>query len=83
MKNFLAVRIPRHACKKVRFFENGKQVGELNASDGQWSVPSMTPEPDTADADGGKQRAPLLPSQNRSSGIRLPLSSVGAVTSRT
>ena len=45
-KIYLAVRIPKQNYKKVRFFENGKQVGELNTGAGQWSVPTRTPEPD-------------------------------------
>ncbi len=44
--NSLAVRIPRHNYKKVTFFENGKQVGELKPSEGQWSVPAMPTEQD-------------------------------------
>lgn len=43
--NYLAVRIPKYNYKKVIFFENGKQVGELKLSEGQWSVPAMTPKP--------------------------------------
>lgn len=41
-KIYLAVRIPKHDYKKVLFFENGKQVGELNMAVGQWSVPART-----------------------------------------
>jgi hypothetical protein len=54
VKNYLAVRIPRHEYKKVTFFENGKQVGELKTAEGQWSVPAMTPEPNKTDAGVGK-----------------------------
>jgi hypothetical protein len=42
VKNYLAVRIPRHDYQKVIFFENGNKVGELNTAEGQWSVPAMT-----------------------------------------
>jgi hypothetical protein len=45
-KIYLAMRIPKHDYKKVLFFENGKQVGELNTAAGQWSVPTRTPGPD-------------------------------------
>jgi hypothetical protein len=45
-KIYLAVRIPKQNYKKVRFFENGKQVGELNTGAGQWSVPTRKAEPD-------------------------------------
>lgn len=41
-KIYLAVRIPKHNYKKVLFFENGKQVGQLNMAAGQWSVPART-----------------------------------------
>lgn len=54
MKNYLAVRIPRHDYKKVTFFENGKQVGELNTAERQWSVPAMIPEPNKPDAGDSK-----------------------------
>ena len=54
VKNYLAVLIPRHDYKKVTFFENGKQVGELNSAEGQWSVPAMTPEQGKPDMGGGK-----------------------------
>ena len=54
VKNYLAIRIPRHDYKKVTFFENGKQVGELNTAESQWSVPAMTPEPNKPDAGAGK-----------------------------
>ncbi len=54
VKNYLAVRTPRHDYKKVTFFENGKQVGELKPAEGQWSVPAMTPEPNKPDAGDGK-----------------------------
>jgi hypothetical protein len=43
IKNFLAVRIPKHDYKQVIFLENGKQVGKLNTAEGQWSVPAMVP----------------------------------------
>ncbi len=43
-KMYLAIRIPRHDYRKVLFFENGKQIGELNTAAGQWSVPMRTPE---------------------------------------
>jgi hypothetical protein len=45
VKNYLAIRIPRHEYETVTFFENGKQVGKLDAAEGQWSVPAMTLEP--------------------------------------
>lgn len=38
-KVYMAVRIPKHNYKQVLFFENGKEVGELNTAAGQWSVP--------------------------------------------
>jgi hypothetical protein len=41
-KIYVAVRIPKHNYKKVLFFENGKQIGELNIAAGQWSVPLRT-----------------------------------------
>ncbi len=44
-KIYLAVRIPKHNYKKVLFFENGKQIGELNIAAGQWSVPIRTTKP--------------------------------------
>lgn len=53
VKNYLSVRIPRHDYKKVIFFENGKQVGELNTAEGQWSVPAMNLEPNKAAAGDG------------------------------
>jgi hypothetical protein len=43
-KIYLAIRIPKHDYKKVLFFENGKQVGELNTAAGQWSVPARMAE---------------------------------------
>jgi hypothetical protein len=45
VKNYLAVRIPRHEYETVTFFENGKQVGQLDTAEGQWSVPAMTLKP--------------------------------------
>jgi hypothetical protein len=44
-KVYMAVRIPKHNYKKVLFFENGKEVGELNTAAGQWSVPERILEP--------------------------------------
>lgn len=44
VKNYLAVSIPRYNYEKAAFFENGKQVGELKLSEGQWSVPALTPK---------------------------------------
>jgi hypothetical protein len=41
---YLAIRIPKHNYKQVLFFENGKQVGQLNLAAGQWSVPARIPE---------------------------------------
>lgn len=43
-KIYLAVRVPKQDYKKVLFFENGKQIGELDTVAGQWSVPRRTPE---------------------------------------
>jgi len=43
-KVYMAIRIPKHDYRKVLFFENGKQIGELNTAAGQWSVPARTPE---------------------------------------
>jgi hypothetical protein len=54
VKHYLALRIPRCDYKKMRFIENGKQVGELNITAGQWSIPAMTLEPNTTDAGNGK-----------------------------
>ena len=54
VKNYMALRIPRCEYRKVTFFENGKQVGELKTAEGEWSVPAMRPEPSKADAGGGK-----------------------------
>jgi hypothetical protein len=48
VKNYLAVWIPKRPYKSISFFENGKLVGELKLSQGQWSVPVMTPERDDA-----------------------------------
>jgi len=45
VKNYLAVRIPRYSYKKVTFFENGEQVGELRASEEQGPVTAMPLEP--------------------------------------
>ena len=42
VKNYLAVSIPKYNYEKAAFFENGKQVGELKLSEGQWSVPAIT-----------------------------------------
>jgi len=44
VKNYLAVRIPKRDYKKVIFVENGKQIGELDITKGQRSVPEMTPD---------------------------------------
>lgn len=41
LKNSLVLRIPKREYKRVFFFENGKQVGVLNTTQGQWSVPAM------------------------------------------
>jgi hypothetical protein len=41
IKNYLAIRIPKRDYKKVVFIENGKLVGNLYISQGQWSVPEM------------------------------------------
>jgi hypothetical protein len=54
VKNYLAVRIPRHDYEKVIFIENGKQVGELNTAGGQWSIPAIPLEPNKVDAGGSK-----------------------------
>jgi len=54
VKNYLAVRIPKHDYAKVVFVENGKQIGELDTAKGQWSVPEMAPESNKADKDAGK-----------------------------
>lgn len=43
VKSYLALRIPKRPCKKVVFFENGKEVGRLNTAQGQWSVPTIKP----------------------------------------
>jgi len=48
VKNFLAVRIPRLDCEKVTFFENGKLIGKLKLTAGQWSVPASAPEPNSS-----------------------------------
>ncbi|MCK5451667.1 MAG: hypothetical protein KAI70_07875 [Candidatus Omnitrophica bacterium] len=55
--NYLAVRIPKYNYKRVTFFENGKQIGELKLSEGQWSIPAMTTEVSelAGHADAGKQ----------------------------
>jgi hypothetical protein len=53
-KNWLALRIPRHDYKRVTFFENSKQVGELKLDQGQWSVPEMKSKPNKKDAGDGK-----------------------------
>jgi hypothetical protein len=45
VKNFLAVRIPKRPYDRVVFVENGQQIGELNLSAGQWSVPLFEPDP--------------------------------------
>jgi hypothetical protein len=39
MKAYLAVRIPRKNYERVVFVENGREVGALNARDGEWSQP--------------------------------------------
>jgi hypothetical protein len=54
VKNHMALRIPRREYQKVTFFENGKRIGELKTAEGQWSVPSLGPEPNQTDASGGK-----------------------------
>ncbi len=41
-KSFLGVWIPRQEFKKIKFVENGEQVGILDLSGGQWSVPPIT-----------------------------------------
>ena len=40
VKNYLALRIPRHDYRKVILFENGEQIGELNTAKGEWSIPA-------------------------------------------
>jgi hypothetical protein len=54
IKYYLGVWVPKHAYNKVIFIENGKHIGALDVSKGQWSVPPMNPEPDMPDAGGGK-----------------------------
>ena len=53
VKNCLSVRIPKRDYQKVRFFENGKLIGELKPAEGQWAVPAMTPKPNKPDAGHG------------------------------
>ena len=50
VKNYLALRIPKQDYRKVTFFENGKQVGELKPAEGQWSVPALELKPNKPDA---------------------------------
>jgi len=41
VNNYLAVRIPKEGIyKKVLFFENGKNVGNLNLTKDEWVIPS-------------------------------------------
>ncbi len=49
-KDYMALRIPRGDYNKVTFFENGKLIGELNLSKGDWSVPKLTAEAGKPDA---------------------------------
>ena len=49
VKSYLAVSIPKYNYEKAAFFENGEQVGELKLSEGQWSVPVLTPALDKSD----------------------------------
>ena len=44
VKNWLALQIPKRDYKKVTFYENGKEVGELRTAEGQWSIPAVTPK---------------------------------------
>jgi len=44
--NFLALRVPKQAYRRVTFFENGKRVGALDVAGGQWMVPEPAPDPD-------------------------------------
>jgi hypothetical protein len=46
VKDYLAVRIPKRTYDRVVFVENGQQIGELNLSAGQWSVPQVELDPD-------------------------------------
>ncbi len=45
VKNYLALRIPRHDYEKVIFVENGEKVGELITGEGQWCVPVFPLQP--------------------------------------
>ena len=41
VKSHLAVVIPKYSYKRIVFIENGKQLGILDLSQGQWAVPAM------------------------------------------
>ncbi len=41
VKSHLAVVVPKYSYKRIVFIENGKQLGILDLSNGQWSVPAM------------------------------------------
>jgi hypothetical protein len=41
IKSHLAVAMPKYSYKRIVFIENGKQIGILDLSKGQWSVPAM------------------------------------------
>jgi hypothetical protein len=44
VKSHLAIWIPKHNYATVAFLENGKQVGLLKVTEGQWSVPAVKAE---------------------------------------
>lgn len=41
VKDYLGVWVPKSVLKKVVFIENGKRIGVLNVSRGQWRVPRV------------------------------------------
>jgi hypothetical protein len=44
VKDYLALRIPKHSYRKIVFIENGKRIGELAPAEGVWSVPAIAPD---------------------------------------